>query len=146
MEQDNWSWRSAGFRNYFRLGLANPWQPRGSPHSLGQQDSSGTCWKPQWLSRACGTFLQGHHNPPDGLLITVPLLQSLLPACDPRAPVPAASDTHPLCQSPAGQPETTRGQIYCKGRGIKPCPCHKAKLPLTLQTFSLLISPSVETL
>lgn len=107
MEQDNWSWRSARLEITSSWGLPTLGSPEAQPHCLGQQDSSGTCWKPQWLSRTCGTFLQGHHNAPDGLLITDLQLQSLLPACDPRVPVAAASDTQPLCQRPAGQPETT---------------------------------------
>lgn len=72
--------------------------------------------------------------------MTAPMLHCLLPASGPQA-----LDTHPLCQGPAGQPKTTQGESYWKGRGIKCCLCHKAKFPLTLQTSSLLISSSAET-
>lgn len=116
-----------------------------SPAPWARRTTQAPAGSPSGSAGPAGHSSRASHSPPDGLLITVPPLQRLLPAFNPRARAPAAPDTHPLCQCPAGQPKTTQGEIYWKGRGIKRCPCHTAKFPLTLQTFSLLISFSVET-
>lgn len=81
------------------------------------------------------------HNPPDGLLITVLPHLCLLPACDPSS----LRHTAPL-PGPSWPAKNHTGRDLLQREGNKKCcPCHKAKLPLTLQTFSRSISSSVET-
>lgn len=145
MEQDNWSWRSAWFRNYFRLGLANSWQPRGSAplpgpagqlrHLLEAPVAEQDLWDippgPPQCPRWAFNYSAAAPEPPASLWSQSPSGSSLRHT----APLPA----------PSWPARNHTGRDSLQRKGNKTCPCHKAKLPLTLQTFSLLISSSVET-